>query len=660
MDTVGEELQRGRDASSRHAWREAFEALTAADRDGGLTPTDLELLGEAAWWLGDLAAAIETEERAFRAYQADGDEIAAARLALELCTNYGMKGDLAMHKGWHRRAERLLAGKPETGEHGLLERRRAAAVLGVDPEAALGHGRECEAIGRRLGDPTLQALGIHEQARALVQLGKVEEGLGLMEEAVVAAISGDLAPRPTGVIYCNAINICRDLTDYTRAGEWTDAAKRWCERMAVSGFPGICRVRRAEITRLRGGWAEAEREARQAVEELRHYYVEVAAAGMYEIGEIRLRMGDLDAAEDAFRQANELGEEAQPGMAILQLRQGKVEAAIAGLHRALEDRSDRLHRARLLPALVQVSVEAGDLDGARAAADELTGITDTYTSTALRSAAATARGRVLLAAGDAADAARELRTAKRLWTEVDAPYEVAEARALLGLAYRAGGDEEAARLELGTALRAFEEIGAVPDAARLADTLGEPDAIRRGGARRVTRTFLFSDIVGSTSLLGAIGDEAWSDLQRWHNETLRAAFATHGGEEVDAAGDGFFVSFPDAGSAIECAVAIQRRLADHRRSHGFAPRVRIGIHAAEATARAGGYGGQGVHAAARIGGLAKGEEILISRGSIPERCRFPWSDPRPVSLKGIAEPVEVSSIDWRPSPATPGSSRPPP
>lgn len=648
MATAPQQLSRARDAMSRHAWREALDLLAEADAADDLGPEDLEALGEAAWWMGRLDLAIEARERAYAAYRKSGDAVAAARAALRLCRDHGMRGDAAMHTGWFRRAERVLEGQPESASHGLLEQRRASEALHAgDVDAALSHGRECEAIGVRLGDPNLQALGLHLQGMALVQRGDVEPGLALLDEAIVAAVSGELDPDPTGVIYCNAINVCRDLADYGRAGEWTEAAKRWCERMAVSGFPGICRVRRAEITRLRGAWAEAEREARRAVDELRDWYVDVAAEGLYEIGEIRLRLGDLPAAEEAFQQANELGLDPQPGLALLRLREGNVHAAATAIRRSLSGQGgDRLARARLLPTQVEIACAAGDLETARAAVEELVAITRTYTAMALRAETAVARGRLLLSEGHAERAAEALRDGRRLWTEADAPYEAAMARVLLGLAYREAGDEEGARMELEAARAGFDLVGAAPDLARVHELLGGPGP--RAASVAATRTFMFTDIVGSTPLVEAIGDEAWSDLVRWHDQSLRACFAEHGGQEVDHAGDGFFVAFPEPDAAFDCAVTIQRRLGEHRRIHGFAPRVRVGLHTAEAAREGGAYRGRGVHTAARIAALADGGEILASRESLPSRVSYPLSEPRPVTLKGLSRPVEVVSVVWRP------------
>jgi len=169
------------------------------------------------------------------------------------------------------------------------------------------------------------------------------------------------------------------------------------------------------------------------------------------------------------------------------------------------------------------------------------------------------------------------------------------------------------------------------------------------GAVRAERTFVFTDIVGSTALIDVIGDDAWNDLRRWHNDTLRAAFADHAGEEIDHAGDGFFVAFSDPASAVACAVDIQRRLAEHRRTHGFAPQVRIGVHATTATLDDSGYTGLGVHAASRIGALAGAGEILASAETMSGVRDARMTGRRSVSLKGIADAVDVVSVDWEPS-----------
>lgn len=166
-----------------------------------------------------------------------------------------------------------------------------------------------------------------------------------------------------------------------------------------------------------------------------------------------------------------------------------------------------------------------------------------------------------------------------------------------------------------------------------------------GPARRVLKTFMFTDIVGSTNLVEALGDEAWDTLLQWHNTTLREAFAAHEGEEISTTGDGFFVTFDSPENAVAAAIAIQRRLAEHRRTAGFAPQVRIGLHASGATSVAGDFRGKGVHEAARIAAIAGAGEIVASVGTVGEGQRV--SAPRVESLKGLSEPVEVVTVEWR-------------
>jgi len=163
--------------------------------------------------------------------------------------------------------------------------------------------------------------------------------------------------------------------------------------------------------------------------------------------------------------------------------------------------------------------------------------------------------------------------------------------------------------------------------------------------RRVEKTFMFTDIEGSTNLVEVLGDDAWQGVLRWHDETLRALFVDHRGEEVVATGDGFFVGFDSPDDALACAVAIQRRLDEHRRVNGFAPKVRIGVHASGATQVGRNFSGKGVHEAARIAALADGGQILSSRDTAVGG-RFPTSNPQEVTLRGTSEAMAIVSIDW--------------
>jgi class 3 adenylate cyclase len=646
---VSDSLERGRRALARHSWREAFEQLSAAEAAQGLSAEDLEGLAAAVRWLGRVAECMAVRERAYTAYLDAGNRRRAAFMALELARDNFGKRNPTVGRAWLTRSERLLEPEPESIEHGYLARMRGA--MANDPEKALQHAQRTFEIGSRLGDPDLVALGLHDRGRIMVAQGHVAEGMELIDEATLPAVSGELGTFATGIIYCATIETCKELADYRRAGEWTEAAKRWCEREGVGGLPGVCRVYRAGIMRLRGAWTEAEQEVRHACDELRDFNLYYAAEAFYELGEIRLRRGDLPEAADAFRRAHELGREPQPGLALLRLAEGKVDAALASVRSVLtETAGDRLARARLLPAQVEIAVAAGDHEGARAATEELEAIARAYGTSALEASAVCARGAVQLAEGDGAAARQSLRRGYRLWQELEAPYESARARVLLASAYRVGGDHEAVALELAAAKSVFERLGAQLDLRHVAQLLSRE--LSTGGpaqpAAQSARTLMFTDIVESTKLVEAIGDEAWGHLLQWHDRTLRSLFATHGGQEIDHAGDGFFVAFESSLRAVACAVSIQRTLAEHRRTHGFSPQLRIGLHAATVSRTAAEYRGRGVHEAARISMLAEAGEIVASEGTVAGLATgFDTSEPRLVSLKGLSEAVRVVRIHWQ-------------
>ncbi len=644
MSQVVDNLDAAREAAARHAWREAHAAYAGAD-PASLTADDLELYGEAAWWRGKLDEAIGLRERAYAAYKAAGDSLGAARLAITLSWDQEGRGAFAIARGWFSNAERLLHDLPESAEHSRLLLTQAIEAMFAEGEfeRAVELFDEAYAVADRVGDRDGQILALSGKGRAFIKAGRVEEGLALIDEATAPAMCGDLRPHSTGLVYCLAITASQDVGDFRRAAEWTEAANRWCDGLDVTGFPGACRIHRAEVMRLRGDWGAAEAQALEACAELHDFDRSITASGHYEIGEIRRRRGDFAGAEEAYRTASELGGRNEPGLSLLRLAQGKVDAAVAGLAHSLREATEPLHRLRRLPAQVEVAVAAGDLSAARAAADELESIVDSYKIGERRAAAfdATvffARGQIELAEKDWGAAASSLKHARDEWHEVGAPYETAQARLLLGVAYRRSGDEHAGTVELEAALAIFERLGAKLDEARAKELLGRAQA---------RRTFLFTDIVDSTRLLETLGDEKWRRLLARHDEILRERIVEHGGEVVKKTGDGVFASFDNSRAAIDAAVSIQRALA----AEIVAPDVRIGAHtgAAFRTGSDGAdYGGQDVHVAARIGAAAGAAEILVSSETLDGvGTAFRLSPPREEQLRGIAQPVEVVSVDWR-------------
>jgi class 3 adenylate cyclase len=643
-----------RKAAARHSWRETYEAYADADADE-LAPDDIERYADAAWWTGRLDEAIALRERSYAGFNAEGDRLGAARLALTLSWDHMNRAAFAVSRGWFANAERLLDGLPEAAEHGYLALSRGVTTLMAEGDVpkALASLVLAHEIALRAGDRDTQILALVGTGKANVLSGNVEEGLAILDEASTSAVSGELRPFATGLVYCVTISSCQDVGDFRRAAEWTAAANRWCDDEDMNGFPGACRIHRAEILRLNGDWPQAEKTALAACGELQDFDRRITGGGYYEVGEIRRRRGEFAAADEAFRTADELGRPPQPGLALLHLAEGKVDSAVAGITRALAELHEPLQRARVLPAQVAIAIAAADLESARSAADELEQIVDAYKigdqrAPAFDAEVHLARGQIQLAERDFDAAAASLRRARDEWQRVGAPYEVAQARTELAVAFRRQGDEHAATAELQAALAAFVKLGARLDQERVEELLGRVEG---------QRTFLFTDIVGSTKLLEELGDEEWQKLLARHDELVQEGIVDNRGSVIKRTGDGFFARFDDPAAAIDAAIAVQRALA----ADGLATEVRIGAHAGGAFktgANFSDYGGQSVHIAARIGAAAGAGEILVSRETLDGADgRFPLSAPRAESLKGFEQPIDVVSVDWREAAAAADVSR---
>ena len=656
--TMVETLQLGRDAMDRHAWAEAFDVFTAADHDAGLEPGDLERLGTAAWWAGQPDQATEALERAFAAYADESRTSDAARVALALAYQAFRRQATSIAMGWLARAQHLLEAAPESPSHARIA---VFHALGALMAGRLTEGIELAdhamELARQHSFPDAYFMAMSFKGMGMVYSGDWQAGMALIDEAATAASSGTLDLRVASDIYCNTIAACRSVGDLKRAGQWADEGERWMLRQSVGGYPGICRVHRAELKMLRGLWSEAEQEARQACKELEQFRImDAVGYAHYAVGEVRLRIGDLDGAAEAFERAYENGHDTQPGMSLLQLARGEIDEAARSIGRALAETAetdgpgDRATRGRLLPAQIDIALAAGDLETAGSAVAELESIAADFQRPVFEAGALTGRGELLLGENRASEASPILGRSWRLWHESDLPYESARARLRYAEAVAAEGDEATARRDLRAARSVFERLGARRDLARVDALLGEGTASPTGATSRLTRTFMFTDIVTSTDLVGLIGDEAWAELLRWHDRELRSAFANHRGEVVNHTGDGFFVAFESAMDGLECGVDIQRQLARHRHEHGFSPTVRIGLHTAEATRETGDYRGRGVHVAARIGAAAASEELLVSSAVLEAAGAgfgFDVSEPRRLTLKGVHEPVEVRSVNWR-------------
>jgi DNA-binding NarL/FixJ family response regulator len=474
-----EALTRGRAAFAARAWGESHAALLAADRETALEAADLERLAAAAKLLGHQAESLELRARAHQAWLAQGDEVRAAGVAASLATQLLLAGEQAQSSGWLARARRLLDdGRRDCVARGyLLLPQALQASMGGDPGASQGLFAEIAAIGERFGDRDLAMLGRMGEGRSLIRLGETARGMALLDEVMVAATADELSPQVVGEVYCAVIDACHDSYDLRRAQEWTAALVRWTTTQPdASPYRGSCLIHRAELLQFHGQWPDALGEAERACDCLAGPPVHRSmGSAWYRLAELHRLRGETAEAEEMYRKGSRWGRDPHPGLALLRLAQGKVDMAASAIRRVVAEATDPRRRATDLAACAEIMLAAGDPGAARTAADELSGIAAARGAPFLLALGAQATGAVLLAEENPPAALATLREAARLWSELEAPYEAAQVRVLIGLAHRALGDEDTAAIELDAARHAFDGLGAASERRRVEALLGPAD-----------------------------------------------------------------------------------------------------------------------------------------------------------------------------------------
>jgi ATP/maltotriose-dependent transcriptional regulator MalT len=482
-----DKLRQGRESYRCRAWGDAYRTLSLADQKAPLRVEDLELLATAAYMTGRDLEFWRILDRAHHAHLETGNHPRAARCAFWSGLTLLLRGEAGQAGAWFARAQRLVDGR-DCVEQGYLLLPVAELQLGEGHDNAAHTAAERAAeIGERFADADLIACARHLLGRAQLRQGRLQAGLALLDEAMLAAVAGELSPIMTGLIYCSRIEACRQVFALSRAHEWTSALSRWCDQQKeMVAFTGTCLVHRAEIMQLQGAWSDAMAEADRACKPISHAGVDrtPSAAAFYQKAEMHRLRGQVEAAEEAYRTASRLGREPQPGLALLRMHQGRTDAASAAIRRVVGTATDPLERVRLLPAHVEILLATGDIEEARSACRDLEEIAGRFGTDILQAMAAQARGAVALAEGEARTALAPLRRAFEVWQAADAPYEAARVRVLMGLACHSIGDEEAGELEIAAARAVFEQLGAGPEIARLDALSKAPPSVRERGLTR--------------------------------------------------------------------------------------------------------------------------------------------------------------------------------
>ena len=473
-------LERGRAAFARRAWSEAHAQLAAADHEQPLGPEDLEALAMSAHLIGHDPEGADFLIRAHQEYLRLGRAEQAAMSAFWLGFQLFTSGEQAKGNGWLARVRRVVDDHQlDTPIRGYLLLPTGIRCLNTgDAAASLTAFSEAVEIGARFGDRELMNIARQGQGRALIRLGRIAEGIALLDEIMIAATAGELSPPSVGAIYCSVLEACHEVFDLRRAQEWTEALDEWyASQPDLVPYRGHCLVRRSELLQLHGSWSEALDAAVSACEWLSNPPQGAVALAHYQRGEVHRLRGDYAEAEKAYRQASETGRTPHPGLALLRLAHAQQEAASIAIRRALEEAREPRLRARLLAGYVEIMLAAEDLVAAREGAEELTDIATTLGAPYLHALSSMWMGAVLVAEGKHDAALEVLRDACVGWREIGAPYEGGRVRELLALTQRALGDEDSAQMEFDVASRLFEELGATPDTERVKALRQPPAAV---------------------------------------------------------------------------------------------------------------------------------------------------------------------------------------
>jgi DNA-binding CsgD family transcriptional regulator len=469
---VGDAVEPARAAFQRRAWAEAHTGFAAADAHAVLSADDLERLAIAAYLLGRDDDSAHAWERVHRERLAAGDVDGAARAACWLGIQLLLAGREAQAGGWLARARRLVAdGKHDGVTRGyLLVPAALQALEEGDAVTAGAHFGEAGRIAERYGDPDLLALSRLGTGQVAIADGALEEGLTQLDEVMVAVTTGEVSAVPAGIVYCAVIDACIATFDLRRAAEWTEALTQWCDDQPdLVPFRGQCLVHRSQILQAHGEWPAAVVAAERARDSLSTPPHPALGIACYQQAELHRLRGEHAAAEHAYRLASGHGRDPAPGSALLTWAEGRVDAAAAAIHRMVDEARDPLARPPVLAACAEIMVAAGDLDAARAAADELTEIAAARGGPVLAAMAGHATAAVLLADGQAAASLRSSRRSCAAWQSLAIPYESARARVLIARACSVLGDQDAADAEAEAARAVFDRLGARWDLERLAD-----------------------------------------------------------------------------------------------------------------------------------------------------------------------------------------------
>lgn len=470
MEQPDSKLDRGRKAFSRGDWGRTFKLLISTDKKTPLQPEDLELLAISAYMTGKDSDCIEYWSRAHQEYINEDDIKKAAECGFWAGIILSNMGEYARANGWFTRSRRLLDDYPENcAEKGLILIPEALYCLqSGETEKARELFDEAGKTGKHFNNPDLITFSRLGLGQTRIREEDFSGGTKLLDEAMVSVTAEETSPVVTGIVYCNVLGTCHKIYDIDRAREWTAAMTRWCDSQSeLVPYRGQCLVRRAEIMQLQGKWEDAMLEIEKAHELAGKSTPPAEGEAWYCQGELYRLQGSFSKAESGYRRANQMGRKPQPGLALLKLALDQTKEAAEAIRQAEQESRDLAKRSDILPAFVEIMIEADQLPEAQRAADELSGLAEKLDTSYMIAVAARARGQVLMEEDKPREALDNLLQAWSTLKHMGALYESARTRVLIGLAYRAVDAPNTAELELDAARWIFRKLGAAHDLNRI-------------------------------------------------------------------------------------------------------------------------------------------------------------------------------------------------
>jgi DNA-binding CsgD family transcriptional regulator len=459
--------------------RRAFEAALNERR----TPEALEGLARALYLEGNYRRSMEVHEAAYLEYRQGKDALGAARAARIIAWTHGnLHGDWALGSGWLGRARSVLAdAEPNTAEHAWLL--AIGAIFESDPVKRENQFQEALKLGRAFEDANLQMEALGWLGFDLVNAGAPIEGKVLLDEALAAICAGEVDDLYViEGVFCAMFGVCELTHDIPRVEQWLRAADEMVKQRSVVALGAFCRAHYGAILIAAGRWSEAEIELLEAVRIFDRGYEAMRATAVARLADLRVRQGRLEEAAVLLQGLEEHPDAARP-LAARRLARGEVEWARDFLERRIASMgTDAVGVAPLLALLIDVLLEARDLDAAGEAVEQLIALSGRHSDDFLRGLSGLARGKLLMAAGQEG-ARSSLQGAIEAFSSAQMPVEAARARLELARCL-AAERPQAAIAEAQTALNALEELEASRDADEAAQFLRSLGAAGRTGPKR--------------------------------------------------------------------------------------------------------------------------------------------------------------------------------